>query len=438
MLEEFLKFIQRHELFTRNQRLLVGVSGGIDSVVLCELLHQARVKFGIAHCNFHLRGGESDADDLFVSTLAMKYDVPFFRNDFDTKAFAEEQGISTQMAARDLRFKWFEEVRLKEGFDYIAIASQLNDDIETVLINLSRGTGIRGITGIPVKNRTVVRPLLFASRDEVKEFAKEHELQWREDSSNDSVVYFRNNIRKNVIPVLKEGNPSLERTFQQNLESFKQVQELLDWQVAEAINTSLHREGRRTVINIEALKEYNPLKLFLFEILQPFGFNSDHVENLIHVINGIPGKQFFSDTHALTVDREEIFIDPIVDEQSRDRIQIEGDTTFINSPISLGFERISIDNFELVKKSNIAQLDADKLEFPLLLRKWHPGDAFHPLGMNQRKKISDFFIDIKLPLNKKQETYVLISGGDIVWIVGHRIDHRYRVTEETKSVYLVK
>ena len=438
MLEEFLKFSQRQKLFTRNQKVLIGVSGGIDSVVLCELFHQANVSFGIAHCNFHLRGGESDADELFVSTLAMKYNAPFFRNDFETESYAQEKGISIQMAARELRYNWFENLRRAKGYDYIAIGNQLNDDIETVIINLTRGTGLRGVTGIPVKNRNVIRPMLFASRTRIAEFAKENEIQWREDSSNQSDKYFRNDIRNNVIPLLKKYNPSLEATFSENIERFNQVQDLLDQQVAKAIDACITRKGNTTELSIEKIKQFKPVKLFLREILLPFSFNANHVENIMTLLEGVPGKQFFSDTHCITIDRNTIFIEPIVNDKLENNTLVNSDSTSIEQPLHLNFEKRAIEDFELSKDSKIAQLDFDKLEFPLVLRKWQPGDSFYPLGMENRKKLSDFFVDMKLPLNKKQETYVLISGEDIVWIVGHRIDNRYSLTEKTQKVYIVK
>lgn len=438
MLEEFLKFSQRQKLFTRNQKVLIGVSGGIDSVVLCELFHQANVSFGIAHCNFHLRGGESDADELFVSTLAMKYDAPFFRNDFETESYAQEKGVSIQMAARELRYNWFENLRRAKGYDYIAIGNQLNDDIETVIINLTRGTGLRGVTGIPVKNRNVIRPMLFASRTRIAEFAKENEIQWREDSSNQSDKYFRNDIRNNVIPLLKKYNPSLETTFSENIERFNQVQDLLDQQVARAIDVCITRNGKTTELSIEKIKQFKPVKLFLREILLPFNFNANHVENIITLLEGVPGKQFFSDTHCITIDRNTIFIEPIVNDKLENNTLVNSDSTRIEIPLHLNFKKQAIEDFELSKDSKIAQLDFDKLEFPLVLRKWQPGDSFYPLGMENRKKLSDFFVDMKLPLNKKQETYVLISGEDIVWVVGHRIDNRYSLTENTQKVYIVK
>lgn len=438
MLEEFLKFSQRQKLFTRNQKVLIGVSGGIDSVVLCELFHQANVSFGIAHCNFHLRGGESDADELFVSTLAMKYDAPFFRNDFETESYAQEKGVSIQMAARELRYNWFENLRRAKGYDHIAIGNQLNDDIETVIINLTRGTGLRGVTGIPVKNRNVIRPMLFASRTRIAEFAKENEIQWREDSSNQSDKYFRNDIRNNVIPLLKKYNPSLETTFSENIERFNQVQDLLDQQVARAIDVCITRNGKTTELSIEKIKQFKPVKLFLREILLPFNFNANHVENIITLLEGVPGKQFFSDTHCITIDRNTIFIEPIVNDKLENNTLVNSDSTRIERPLHLNFKKQAIEDFELSKDSKIAQLDFDKLEFPLVLRKWQPGDSFYPLGMENRKKLSDFFVDMKLPLNKKQETYVLISGEDIVWVVGHRIDNRYSLTENTQKVYIVK
>lgn len=438
MLEDFLKYSQRAQLFTRNQKILVGVSGGIDSTVLCELLHQANVKFGIAHCNFHLRGGESDADELFVSTLAMKYDVPFYRNDFETESYAKDKGISIQMAARELRYNWFENMRRTKGYDHIAIANQLNDDIETVLINLTRGTGLRGVTGIPTKNRHVIRPILFASRDRIAEFAKENELQWREDSSNESDKYFRNDIRHNVVPVLKKHNPSLEETFSQNIERFNQVQDLLDRQVARAIDQCISKEGNTVSLNIHQLEDFQPIKLFLREILLPFNFNAEHVEKIATLLDGVPGKQFFSDTHCLTIDRENIYIDPIVNDKLATSTIIQDDTSEITQPLHLNFTVVEKEDFELSTDSKIAQLDFGLLNFPLILRKWQPGDAFYPLGMSQRKKLSDFFVDVKLPLNKKQETYVLMSDNNIVCIVGHRIDNRFKVTDSTQKVYIVK
>ncbi len=435
--EQFTAFYTEHKLFTRNQRILVAVSGGIDSVVLVHLLASMRVPLGIAHCNFGLRGGESDADELFVESLATQLNVPFYKKSFDTRKYAENQGISTQMAARDLRYAWFHELIDAHGFDLIAIANQKNDDIETAFINLTRGTGIKGITGIPVKKGKVIRPLLFAKRSSIKAYAKREGVNWREDSSNASTHYVRNKIRHEVIPVLQSINPDLENTFSENMERFQQVEALLNGHTAALRKRVLTTTPNGITIKSSTLQKEQHLALMLFELLREYGFNRAQVRSIEEALIGIPGKQFFSATHRLLIDRESLMIEPLNSTGNTDPVRINRDTQSISHPIGLTFKQLKLSEVKLTTTATKAYLDADKLLFPIKIRPWKSGDQFKPLGMKGNKKLSDFFIDKKVPVHIKERTFVLESAGEIAWVIGHRISETFKIGDDTENVYLV-
>ncbi len=435
---EFHNFIAINQLCQLNERVLLGISGGIDSICMFHLFRQLNIPIGIAHCNFQLRGEESDEDEKFVQALANKYDIPFFNIRFNTAEVAKKEGISIQMAARDLRYDWFEETRNKYAYNYIAIAHNMDDVVETFLINLSRGSGIKGLTGIKPKSGYIIRPLIFSSRKEIKEYLDENDFDFREDSSNASVKYSRNLIRHKIIPLFEQLNPSFRETIAENISRLKDVEIIYNEHINNEIVSSIRYENERSYILIKKLKELNPVHTFLYEFLKPYGFSETQVLNIVESFDHTPGKQFLSPTHRLIKDREEL----IVEEKSSLNSgyhYIDANTENIEKPLNLSFIQLErTNNFKLFKSNKLGYFDLNKLEFPLILRKWKKGDYFMPLGMKNLKKLSDFFIDNKFSLSDKEDIWILESGNKIAWIVGHRIDERFKITDHTEKILKIE
>jgi tRNA(Ile)-lysidine synthase len=438
MLEEFSRFIESNSLCKPTDRILLAISGGIDSMVLLHLYFSAGYKPGIAHCNFHLRGAESDEDEKFVRSAADRMDADFHRQDFDTEQTAFESGISIQMAARNLRYRWFEKIRKKYGYNFIATAHNQDDVIETFFINLSRGTGIRGLTGIPVRSEKVIRPLLFASRESIVEYATEHDIRFREDSSNASDKYLRNRIRHHLIPLLEEENPSFRNALIDTMHKLLETEKLYAQELVHLKHRLVHTEGDRSRISIRDLSANDARRSILFEILAEYNFSSQAMEAINHSLEGPSGKQFLSATHRVVKDREDLIITPLDREEKR-KYYLEQEAGRITEPF--GLEWMVVDHtvtFHIPKDPKIACLDLQKLHFPLILRQWRSGDYFQPLGMQGMKKISDFLIDIKVSLPDKERTWLLTSGSKIVWVIGQRIDDRFKVMPETRQVLMMK
>jgi len=429
MIERFKQFIEQEDLFISADKILLAVSGGVDSVVMVHLFYHAGFEFEIAHCNFNLRGKESDEDELFVKGNAGCYDKKFHSKRFDTQQFADEHKLSIQEAARELRYKWFAEIMEKQNLQYIATAHHLDDSVETVILNLVKGTGIKGLHGVPTKNGKVIRPLLFVTRDKILNYAKEKELTYREDSSNNDLKYSRNLIRSKVIPELEQVNPSFTKTFSENIDRFKEVERIYDRRIEQLKNELLIEEDGCYKVDIEALKKTEAPQTILYEMLKSFDFNE--VAQIMSVLDEQPGKRFFSKTHQLVKDRDHLIISLLTDD-CFDEIIIEQDQMEVEVlEKKLSIETITRDNFKMKEDQNRACLDKDKLTFPLKIRKWREGDYFYPLGMKQKKKLSDFLIDEKVPLNEKSNQLVLTSKEDIVWVVSRRIDERYKIIDET-------
>lgn len=430
----FESFVKKETLFTKRDTVLLAVSGGCDSVVMCELFYKAGFSFAIAHCNFQLRGKESDTDELFVKKLAKKYKAPFFSVRFETKKYAKKTASSTQMAARELRYRWFEEIRSKNNFSTIATAHHQDDVAETFLINLLRGSGIGGFHGIAAKKGNVIRPLLFTDRKQIEAFAKKHKLAFREDSSNKSDDYLRNKIRHNIIPLLKEINPSASKTVYDTTLKIAAAEEIYRQQIESVSKKALQKRGEEVHLSIAVLKKLSPFETYLYELLAPFGFTFNVTNSICDSLQSHPGQVFLSPTHRLLKDRESLIIQPIKEAAENIEYKIPSGTKKLNSPIAISIKRMGITNsFKIPTDKNVACLDADKLKFPLILRKWQKGDSFYPLGMKQKKKLSDFLIDSKLSLFEKENVYVLLSENKICWVVGHRIDQRYKIDEKAKE-----
>lgn len=430
----FTDYIEQNQLFERGNNILAAVSGGMDSVLMTLLLHAAGYKFGIAHCNFKLRSGEAEADQQFCRELAQRLNVPFHTVEFNTADYAAENKISIQMAARDLRYEWFERVRHQHEFDFIALAHHQNDTIETILLNLVRGTGIAGLHGIMPKNGFLVRPLLGFTREEVLRAVQENQIAYMEDSSNASVKYARNKIRLEVIPKLKELNPALEQTFQQHLRHFKELEQLMEAKIAEVKSSLLEQRGSDIYISLEKVRQLNPQHLLLSGLLKPFGFSEAMVDDIISVLNKHAGRSFETGTHRIVLDRNWLILsaqetnhheDVIIQEDMRRVRYNDYDIAISHS-----------DEVTVIKNNPFAvSVDADLLMYPLRVRSWQQSDYFYPLGMKTRKKLSDFLINQKVPLHHKSRIPIVVNGnGDIVWVGGYRPDERYKVKGQTKKI----
>jgi len=438
ILKRFIPFIKQHALFLPEERVLLAVSGGRDSVLMAHLFNEAGFNFGIAHCNFDLRAKESEKDEQFTSDLAAALDTPYFATTFDTAAYSQKHHISIQMAARDLRYQWLEEIRSDFDFQYVAIAQHQNDVMETMILNLTRGTGIAGMHGIFPKKSKIIRPLLFLNRDEINKICDEKKLSYREDSSNKSNKYARNKIRLEVIPVLKELNPSLERTFEANRKRFEEMEIVLEKRLKE-LKSELFKEITRDEyeISLQDLQALDPMDTLLYGLFHPFGFTVSVLTDFKLSWTGEPGKVFSTATHDLHVDRDKAILTKRK-EEAQECIYIWDTSASLKwNNKEFSSEAISLVNFALKNDSAIAQLDFDLLKFPLILRKWNPGDRFQPLGVKGTKKLSDFFIEQKVPLSRKKDIGILKNGnGDIIWIAGFRIDERYKITANTKKVFI--
>lgn len=425
-------FITEKSLFKRDDKLILGISGGADSVCLMHILLELGCSFELAHCNFNLRGEESDADEDFVKELAKKYQLKIHVKQFDTLSYASENKISAQMAARDLRYAWFDKLLINSSAKYLAIAHHANDDVETFFINLVRGSGLKGFLGIKEKNNAIVRPLLEVSRLEIEHFLQVRGLFFRDDSSNISVKYLRNKIRHELMPLLSEMNPSIQQTVKDEMRILEGVAQIYVSKVEEVRKDLFQEKNGIVQFETAALLALNPLYNYLYELLVPYGFYS--VEAISKALDGQSGKQFFSATHQLVVDRENIFISPL--SKKNEVFEITEKTKILVYPLYLKF-RLTKDK-TIIYDNDIAQLDVEKLKFPLTLRKWKQGDKFIPLGMKKFKKLSDFFIDNKFSIIDKQEQWLLCSDINIVWLVGCRIDERYKLETNTKKVYIAE
>lgn len=423
---------------SENDKLLLAVSGGMDSMAMAELFYQAGYEFAFAHCNFQLRGDDSNADEAFVKQAADQYGVKCFIRSFETGKIAEDSGDSIQMVARDLRYAFFDEIASDHGFDRIATAHHLDDQIETFFINLMRGCGIAGLHGIPFINGLVIRPMMMAYRNDIEAFVQEKNLQFREDLSNQSLKYQRNKIRHELMPIFLEMNPSFRQEMTKNIHRLKGTEEIYKQVIALAKKETIKIGDGEISMDIKVLKMFKPFADVLYGVISEYGFKQDDVDNITRALEGISGKKFLSRSHQLIIDREKILISPLLGDTNDDALFIMPDTELIEDPLRLIFEKEMADQYSIPSDRNIAALDLEKLTFPLQLRKWQQGDSFVPLGMKNRKKLSDFFIDEKFSIPEKNKTWVLCSGDDIVWIVGHRIDDRYKITESTHRVFQIR
>ncbi|WP_020530691.1 tRNA lysidine(34) synthetase TilS [Flexithrix dorotheae] len=439
MIERFKNFIQSENLFQSEDKVLLAVSGGIDSMVLVDLFNQLDVSFGIAHCNFQLRGADSDGDEQLVKETAEDLLVPFYSVKFETEVYLKEKNISLQMAARELRYEWFIDLMQKENYKFLATAHHCNDGLETVLLNLTRGTGIEGMHGILPKSNHLIRPLLFASREEIKAYAEENDIEWREDSSNVSVKYKRNRIRHKVMPELKKINPSLEVSFQETLKKMSGVEAVFFKAIENWKNEVCEKKGDEIWISLGKLKSDPDLTIKLYYLLKNYSFNFRQITQIEKLIHEKAGKFISSITHQIIRDRKYFILAKKKEVNSFEKLISENSIEISIPGYELSLTRSDkSENTSFSKDKFLAQFDAELLAFPLKIRYWKSGDYFYPLGMKNRKKLSDFLIDIKMPIHRKNEVMVIESEGKIIWVLGERMDNRFKITEETKQITQIR
>lgn len=434
MKEQIQQYIIQHQLLSGEKPVVVGISGGADSVALLHILVSLGYKCIAAHCNFNLRGDESFRDEQFTIDFTKRLQVPLCKISFETNKYAQENRLSVEMAARELRYRWFEELLNTYDADAVAVAHHRDDSVETLLINLTRGSGITGLTGIKPKNGNVVRPLLCVSREDIYAYIEKNGLEYVTDSSNSSDIYTRNFIRLKVIPLLEEINPSVKASLART------ANHLYD---ASLIYNHSIEEARRVIIqsnrlSISALLSFPAPATILYEMLKPYGFSRTVCESIFTVLDKDSGKIFYSSTHRLLKDRSDLLIDVLSGEESKAYlINLEDDN--VDLPVELKPEIVVIkEDYQIEKDRKFAYFDFDKLSFPLVLRHWQEGDWFVPFGMKGKKKISDYFSDKKFSLFDKEKTWLLCSGQDVIWIVGERTDNRYRIEKTTKRVLKLK
>lgn len=435
MHHEFHSYLGKNDWFQNQEKGLVAVSGGRDSMVLCHLLLALKLEFGIGHCNFQLRGEESDEDQKFVKAFALEQGIPYFTANFDTEAFATEKKVSTQVAARDLRYEWLEKTRREENYDYILTAHHLNDSLETLLYNLSKGTGIRGLHGIPPQNGKIIRPLLFATRDDINTYTQVESIRFREDSSNSSTKYQRNLIRQEVVPVLKQINPSLEKTFGENISRFQEVEWLYEYAVNDLKQKLVTIDDDCWKIDFSGLANEAAKVSILFEWLRPYSFHPDQIEQVFAKNKTQSGRLFLSPSHELLVDRQQLILRP---KQSTKDEEIIVSIDCENVALPEGTLKLNIFDkapYSFPNDPNIAYFDFNALKFPLRLRRWQAGDSFQPFGMDgHHQKLQDYFNNAKLSRFEKEKVWILESGGMICWVIGYRFDERFRVGDSTGQV----
>lgn len=406
-------------------------------MVLLHLFSKSDYNYGVVHCNFMLRGNDSDQDEKFVEQQVLKLGVPFFTVKFETIEHARINGISIEMAARELRYRYFEEVRRKNQFNYIATAHHKDDLLETFFLNLSRKTGIKGLTGIKEKTGKIIRPVLFASRFDIVKFAQLNQLENREDASNDELIYQRNFIRHKILPLLNELNPAFRNNLFETIGNLRDAEEIYSWYLNIERTKVISFRENQPVIDVKALLNTPFPRTLLYEILSEYNFNPKVSAQVYASLDGESGKVFFSRDHRIVKDRNHLYVTSLPD-NGQQLYYIEEDDMELFSPFELSVQSLSNDNLKLIKSRSIAFIDKDKVEFPLLIRKWKAGDYFQPLGMTGFKKLSDFFIDEKFPLHKKENAWLLCSGPKVVWVIGHRLDNRFKITPETKRVLKIE
>ncbi len=436
MLKKVEQHITDNFPFLKKVKLLIAVSGGLDSMTVLSILKDLGYNFALAHCNFKLREEESELDEQFVKDWAQKNKTKCFIKQFDTVSYAKTKKISIQLAARELRYQWFDALLKQEHYNYLITAHHANDNLETVLFNLTRGTGFKGMLGIPDKNDKIIRPFLPFTRDEIASYAKENNIAWREDKSNASDKYSRNKIRHRVIPVLESLNPQLIKSFNKSLEHFKAREHICNDYLTELKKKIFKIDGRGTIrISIKTVLRLSNPKMYLYELLNEFGFTA--WDDIADLLNAQSGKQIFSKTHRLLKNRDTFVITALKNKELTKSKTYTIDNLEIGltlEGLKLRFENVVKKDFKKSANTDCVFVDKDKIKGLLTLRKWEKGDYFYPLGMQGKKKISAFFKDQKMSLLDKENTWLLTVNKDIIWVLGKRLDNRFKITEQTKNI----
>jgi tRNA(Ile)-lysidine synthase len=435
LLEAFHTYLKNNYLLQPHFHFIAACSGGVDSVVLCELCYQSRLHFSIAHCNFGLRANESDRDEAFVRQLGERYNVPVFVKHFNTEGYGSLKKLSIQEAARELRYQWFEQLRNEQTAAYVLLAHHANDNIETVLMNFFRGTGLHGLTGMPerVDAAHCLRPLLHHTRKEIEAFAAENGLTWVEDSSNTSTKYTRNFFRNEIIPAVQNVYPQAEANVLHTVERLKKTEALYTVLVDGLLKKLLLQEGNETKIPINKLIPYAGTSL-LYEVFKKFGFSEKQLPEIIKLADSRSGSVVQNEQYRIIKHNKWFIITPFQVAEAATFV-IEAGTKKVKLPNGeLRLTTIEKEHFRLNKSPFTAQLDFGEVVFPLLVRRWKEGDYFYPLGLRKKKKLARFFIDLKLSVTEKEKIWVLESASRIVWVVGYRIDDRVKVTATTQTI----
>lgn len=434
MVEQFRQHIEQLVPFAQEKKYLLAVSGGADSSVMAWLFHHCGFAFAIAHCNFHLRGEESDKDMQLVREMARKYRVPYFEKEFDTWGYQQQQGVSLEMAARELRYQWFGQI--STGYDFVVTAHNANDNAETFLLNMTRGTGLKGLTAIPEKTATLLRPLLHFSSAQIRRFAAENDIPYRNDATNASDAFQRNKIRHTVLPKLEEMNPDLVSTFSHNIDLLRRQYHFYQQQMEKIKSSLVYAEDDVLRISMAKLDSCEDSALVLFEILKDYGFNAATVEQILDPAEKSSGRLFLSSVYQLVMDREFLILKK-KDIATSEDVEIGNVKDLENRGFTVEEFPISVAPV-YTPDPNILYADARKLVFPLTLRRWRVGDRFHPFGMKGGKKLSDFFIDQKINILEKKNIPVLCTGDKIVWLVGLRSDDRFKIDHQTENYYKIQ
>jgi tRNA(Ile)-lysidine synthase len=428
-LENFTNYINNNLPFLNESKLLIAVSGGIDSVVLVYLCKQLNLDISLAHCNFNLRGLESEKDEAFVNNLGEELGLEVFVQNFDTETYAKQHKLSIQMAARELRYQWFEALQCQLDFDYILTAHHADDNLETFLINLSRGTGLEGLSGIPVINDALVRPLLAFTRDDIEAYAVLNKIEWREDASNASIKYLRNKIRHEVIPILKGINPQLLQNFNKTISHLNESLDIINDRMNKVSDEIISVQEDALQFNISKIKTLNNPRAYLYELLKDYGFTE--WDDVFDLLEAQSGKQLFSEGWRLVKHRDSLLLSQIVISKNQNIFISSFDNPIQIATGVLYFEEV--ENISTLHKDSI-YVDKNLLKFPLIVRPKKDGDSFFPFGMKGSKKLSKFLKDEKLSLIDKEKIELLCSCEEIVWVICNRADNRFRVTDKTKTI----